>query len=95
MRFTYFRKKRRFFFAVLTLAFILKVSDSYFDEAIFKYVEIQSTSYFEQMVNESVKQDVLSTLKGNLMKEVIGKDNKVSYVYMDVHKALEIKAKAR
>ena len=28
------------------------------------------------------------------MKEVIGKDNKVSYVYMDVHKALEIKAKA-
>lgn len=94
MRFTYFRKKRRFLFGLLTLIFILKVSDSYFDDAIFKYVEIKSISYFEKMVNESVKEDVLSTLKGNLMKEVIGKDNKVSYVYMDVHQALEIKSKA-
>ena len=94
MRFIYFRKKRRFILAFLSLILVLKVSDSYFDEAIFKYVEIKSTSYFEKMVNESVKQDILTTLNGRLMKEVLDENKNVSYVYMDVHQALEIKAKA-
>ena len=94
MRFCYFLKKKRFYFAIILLVILIRFTNCYFDEAIFQYVEIKSRSYFERMVNESIKTSAIEVLDGKIMNQVLDENNNVVYAYMDVHKALKIKSNA-
>lgn len=94
MHFTFFLKKRRFLIFLILALLIYFFSSSYFDSSVFEYVEIKSQRYFEEIVNDTVKDSVVGEVDGSLMKVEYASDNTVSYSYMDVHKALSIKTKA-
>lgn len=94
MRFIYFLKKKRFYIFILLAIIVYYFTNSYFDSSVMSYVGVQTKAYFENLINNTIKTEVLTSFEGELITVKEDSEGNVSYAYMDAHKALSIRNKA-
>lgn len=94
MRFLYLLRKKRFWILLIITLIFVTTTSRYFDDAIFEYVNIRAKAYFEDIVNQAIREEIVDCLDEKLMEQKYDSEGNLIYAYLDAHKALMIKSKA-
>lgn len=83
-----FRKKRRIIYLIIFIIFIISFNQSYFDESVIEYVKIQTKSFYEENIINTLAS---SLTDDDLIKLKYDEYGNVIYAYLDVTKAQNIR----
>lgn len=93
MRFTFWRKAR-LLVLVLVIACFFIFSTSYFDDSVLSYVSTSSQSLFEELVNDTLSDELVESINGGFISVEKDSMGKISYAYVDAYKANYIRTEA-